>query len=69
MNTPTYIREAVIVSFWETITSPYAPDEMVFKKRYYTKEDKAREFIEKLANSGRRVQAIQLKINYRIEIK
>lgn len=69
MNTPTYIREAVIVSFWETITHPINGEEMQFKKRYYPNEKKAKEFVEKLVNSGRRVQAIQLKTNYRIEVK
>lgn len=69
LKKPVFQKFRTIVSFWENTVHPVDGPTGSFQKRYYSSENKAREFVNSLVNSGRNVTAIELKIIYKVEVK
>lgn len=67
MKSISYEQTKVVLSFWERTTHPVEGEKCEFKKRYYNDENKMKEFVKKLMNSGRDVFAVEYKIIYKVE--
>lgn len=68
MKSVSFEQTKIVLSFWERTIHPVEGEKCELKKRYYNDENRMKEFIQKLVNSGRDVFSIEYKVIYKVEV-